>query len=118
MKFIFVYMILIFYIHDSEQKLKSEHHPLFIPNIPSFIKRQMLPSIMKSKPGSLARIRFISIALSPLGLPQTVPWFRSCMKRIRPRFRVGFRWRLVLRIHTRLNRSPIPLIRNLRHRST
>jgi hypothetical protein len=25
-----------FYIDDIDQKLKSEHHPLFIPNIPFF----------------------------------------------------------------------------------
>ncbi len=128
MKFIFVYMTLIFYIHDTDQKFKSERHPLFIShvpffhhsNIPSVIKRQILPSMIKTIHGPLIRdlLPFGSIVLTLPDLPQTVPSFQSCMKRIRPRFRVGFRWRLALHIHIRLNRSPIPLIRTLRNRST
>ena len=128
MRFIFIYMTLIFYIHGTDQKLKLERHPLFIPNIPFFhhsnfpsvIKRQMLPLKNEIKAWFSGQDSwfFGPIVLSSPGLPQIVPWFRSCMKRIRHRFRVGFRWRLVLRIHTRLNRSPIPQIRNLRNHST
>jgi hypothetical protein len=36
-----------FYIDDIDQKLKSEHHPLFIPNIP-FFHLSIIPIVSES----------------------------------------------------------------------